>query len=159
MLLQSEVTPRVADKTIRLEFFAVSADNAGNMTFVPLTALTHETPFRDTEGGARIVSLAVGDFDGDKYNNEVALTITTGQELRLFVYRLIVSDGSLALRSLGDPKGILVHSTKQWGYELESQPVSDTVAGDFDGDGTSEIAVLFKDVWRAEKLKHHKGWP
>ena len=143
------------------------------MTFVPLTALTHETPFRDVygakleravargragEGGARIVSLAVGDFDGDKYNNEVALTITMRLELRLFVYRLIVSDGSLALRSPGDPKGILVHSTNQWGIGLEDQPVTDMVAGDFDGDGTSEIAVFFKNVWRATGIKYPRGW-
>ncbi|MBQ9574860.1 MAG: hypothetical protein IJR27_06250, partial [Synergistaceae bacterium] len=160
--------PGVVDKTIRLEFFAVSADNAGNMTSVPLTALTHETPFRDVgvshggrlgEGGARIVSLAVGDFDGDKYNNEAALMITTRQELRLFVYRLILSKGNLVLKSLGDPTGMPVPSTNQWGHTLESQPVTDMAAGDFDGDGVSEIAVFFKEIWRATGIKHHKGWP
>lgn len=73
------------------------------MTQEPLTVLTQTTPFRKK---THIVSIAVGDFDGDKYNNEVALMINSCREIRLFVYRLNFSDGKLALRSLGDSNGM-----------------------------------------------------
>ncbi|MBQ7665995.1 MAG: hypothetical protein IJS42_04700, partial [Synergistaceae bacterium] len=148
--------PAQLDKTIRLEFFALNADSEGKMTQEPLTSLTHETPFR---GDMKIVSLAVGDFDGDKHNNEVALMINTRNDIYIFVYRLTLSNGNLTLKSLGDSKGIHVYATNQWGNDLESQPVTDMVAGDFDGDGTSEIALLFKISVRAESLKNEKGWP
>ncbi|MBQ3458570.1 MAG: hypothetical protein IJG30_06390, partial [Synergistaceae bacterium] len=160
--------PDFLDKTIRLEFFSLNADSEGNMTQEPLTALTHETPFRST-GDSRtqspespkIISLAVGDIDGDKYDNEVALMINTKNDIWIFVYRLALSDGKLVLRSLGDASGIHVYSTDQWGNDLESQPVTDMVAGDFDGDGTDEIALLFKISNRsdAQNIKDERGWP
>ena len=42
------------------------------MTQEPLETLKHELGYK---GNPYIVSLAVGDFDGDKYNNEVALML------------------------------------------------------------------------------------
>ncbi len=143
------------DQEVRLEFFALKADDNGTMTQEPLTALTQTTPFR---GKPYIASLAVGDFDGDKYNNEAALMINTKNDIYIFVYRLNYSDGKLTLRSLGDASGIHVYSTDQWGNDLESQPVSDMVAGDFDGDGISEIALFFKIARRATDLANKKGW-
>ena len=144
-----------ADQEVRLEFFALSADQQGNMTQEALTALTRTTPFREKP---YIVSMAVGDFDGDKYNNEVALMINSRKEIRLFVYRLNFSNGKLDVKSLGGESGIQVYTSELWGYLLESQPVSDMTAGDFDGDGKDEIAVLYKRPWRATDLKNDKGW-
>ncbi|MBQ6981245.1 MAG: hypothetical protein IJQ15_02310, partial [Synergistaceae bacterium] len=95
------------DNEVRLEFFALNADSEGNMSQTPLTELTHETPYRGDPSLA-IISLAVGDIDGDKYDNEVVLMITTLNEIRFFVYRLTFSDGKLTLRSLGDASGRLV---------------------------------------------------
>ena len=143
---------------VRLEFFAVSADREGNMTQEPLTALTHETPYR---GQPYIISTAIGDFDGDKHNNEIALMINTRNDIYIFVYRLTLSNGNLSLKSLGDPKGIHVYATDQWDNDIERQPVTDMVAGDFDGDGTDEIALLFKVSSRsnAENIKDERGWP
>ncbi|MBQ7733030.1 MAG: hypothetical protein IJT58_03315 [Synergistaceae bacterium] len=156
----------------RLEFFALNADDEGKMTQEPLTELTHETPFRERifyestlrpviEGGPYIASLAVGDFDGDKYNNEVALMINSRQSILVFVYRLNFSDGKLELKSMGDPKGINVLSLERnlWSNIWENQPVADMVAGDFDGDSISELAVLFKKPERAENLKEKTCWP
>ncbi len=140
---------------VRLEFFAISADKNGTMTQEPLTALTHETPFR---GKPYIVSTAVGDFDGDKYDNELAVMIHSREEIRLFVYRLTYSDGKLTLRSLGDASGMQVYSSNLWSGSLEEQRVADMAAGDFDGDGRKEIAVLYKRPWRATALKNDKGW-
>ncbi|MBQ2615580.1 MAG: hypothetical protein IJF90_01845, partial [Synergistaceae bacterium] len=145
------------DNEVRLEFFALNADSEGNMSQTPLTELTHETPYRGDPSLA-IISLAVGDIDGDKYDNEVVLMITTLNEIRFFVYRLTFSDGKLTLRSLGDASGRLVHATDQWGDDLESQPVTDMAVGDFDGDGRDEIAVIFKFSERATALANDKGW-
>ncbi|MCR5347308.1 MAG: hypothetical protein K6E38_05970 [Fretibacterium sp.] len=144
---------------VRLEFFGVGPNDKGNLTQEPLTALTQTTSYN---GYPKIVSLAVGDFDGDKYNNEVALMINTNNNIWLFVYRLTLSDGKLVLRALGDASGLLVHSTDQWGSYIENQPATDMVAGDFDGDGKSEIAVLFKFTGRITDpadIKDARGWP
>ena len=140
---------------VRLEFFAVSADAQGNMKQEPLTALTHETPFRNKP---HIVSMAVGDFDGDKYSNELALMIHTSKEIRLFVYRLNFSNGRLSLGSLGDSNGMEVYSSDLWMNYLEEQPVADMAVGDFDADGKDEIAVLYKRPNYATALKNDKGW-
>ena len=147
-----------ADQEVRLEFFALNADDNGNMTYEALTGLTRTTPFRQQP---YIVSIAVGDFDGDKYNNEVALMINARQDIWIFVYRLNYSNGKLELTSLDHPRGIHAFSTNQWDNDIERQPVTDMVAGDFDGDGTDEIALLFKIPNRsnAGNIKDAKGWP
>ncbi|MBQ7578821.1 MAG: hypothetical protein IJT21_11215, partial [Synergistaceae bacterium] len=140
---------------VRLEFFALSADNQGTMTQEPLTSLTHETPYR---GQPYFISTVVGDFDGDKYDNEVALIINTRTEIRLFVYRLNYSNGKLTLGSLGDANGIQVYTSDRWSDYLDEQPVTDIAAGDFDGDGKKEIAILYKRPRLATALKNDKGW-
>ena len=145
------------DQEMRLEFFAINADNEGNLKQEPLTALTQTTPFRNKP---YIVSMAVGDFDGDKYNNEIAVMINTEKDIRLFVYRLNYSDGKLTLRAMTDASGIHVFSTNLWLNYLEEQPVSDMTAGDFDGDGKDEIALLYKEPEKsnAANIKDERGW-
>ena len=66
------------ENTVRLEFFALSADNEGNMKQESLTNLKREIPYR---GKPYIISTAVGDFDGDKHNNEIAVMINTRQDI------------------------------------------------------------------------------
>ncbi|MBR1439026.1 MAG: hypothetical protein IJ587_10875, partial [Synergistaceae bacterium] len=143
------------DQEVRLEFFAVTADQQGNMTHEALTDLTRTTPFRNKP---YIVSMAVGDFDGDKYNNELALMINSRKEIRLFVYRLNFSDGKLDVKSLGDESGMQVYTTNLWYEDLDAQPVSDMTAGDFNGDGKDEIAVIYKAVRKATEVEHEKGF-
>lgn len=124
------------------------------MTYEPLTSLTRTIPFREKP---YIVSIAVGDFDGDKYNNELALMINSRREIRLFVYKMNFSGGKLEVKFLGDKSGMQLYTSVWWGV-LEEQPVTDMAAGDFDGDGRDEIAVLYKRPYRATALKNDKGW-
>ena len=147
-----------SEKKVRLEFFAISADAKGKMTQIPLTELTHEISLMDR---LEIVSIAVGDFDGDKYDNEIAVMLHQSNDIRLLVFRLNFSDGKLELKSMSDssaPNGIMVHQ-HNWRRPLEEQAVGDMVAGDFDGDGKDEIAVLYKRPSHATALKNGKGWP
>lgn len=137
---------------VRLDFFAISADNEGAMKQEPLTNLVQRVRYI---GNADIVSIAVGDFDGDKYNNEVAVMMHFRTEIKLFVYRLNYSNGKLEVKSLDD---LTVHKYDRWWTNLEEQPVADMTAGDFDGDGKDEIAVLYKRPWKATALKNDKGW-
>lgn len=108
---------------VRLDFFAISADNEGAMKQEPLTNLVQRVRYI---GNADIVSIAVGDFDGDKYNNEVALMMHFRTEIKLFVYRLNYSNGKLEVKSLDD---LTVHKYDRWWANLEEQPVADMTAG------------------------------
>ena len=88
-----------------LEFFAVSADAEGAMEQEPLTELTLKIQYR---GRLMTAGMVVGDIDGDKYNNEMALMMVTDSEIRLFVYRLIFKDGKLTLSAMSNANGIQV---------------------------------------------------
>ena len=144
------------DSELYIEFFALSADVEGKMEQEPLTELTQKIPYR---GSLYTSSAVFGDFDGDKHDNEMAVMMVLDTEIRLFVYRLILKDGKLELRAMDNAGGIQVYSntTVYQGY-LESQPVSDMVAGNFDGEGGDEIAVLYKRPTQLKELAHNKGW-
>ena len=92
------------------------------------------------------VGLAVGDFDGDSLN-ELAFTWQDGNgvlRVTLLAYRQTASGGH-ALTVIGDPGGTPLFGLDQAGAPaaLLSSGVTDTKAGDFDGDGRDDLAVAY----------------
>ena len=92
------------------------------------------------------VGLAVGDFDGDSLN-ELAFTWQDANSVlrvTLLKYRQTATGGH-TLQVIGDPGGTPLFGLDQAGAPavLLSSGVTDTKAGDFDGDGRDDLAVAY----------------
>ncbi|MBR0232758.1 MAG: hypothetical protein IJQ47_01785, partial [Synergistaceae bacterium] len=96
-----------------------------------------------------LASLAVGDFDDDGFKNELALIVNSKTEIILYVYRFVYSGGKLQVKMLGSAEGYKILETGSNQAFAESAPLqaaSQVLAGDYDGDGQDEIAVVFRDT-------------
>ena len=96
-----------------------------------------------------LASLAVGDFDDDGFKNELALIVNSKTEIILYVYRFVYSGGKLQVKMLGSAEGYKILETGSNQAFADSAPLqaaSQVLAGDYDGDGQDEIAVVFRDT-------------
>ncbi|MBR0253617.1 MAG: hypothetical protein IJQ57_09740, partial [Synergistaceae bacterium] len=96
-----------------------------------------------------LASLAVGDFDDDGFKNELALIVNSKTEIILYVYRFVYSGGKLQVKMLGSAEGYKILETGSNQAFAESAPLqaaSQVLAGDYDGDGQDEIAIVFRDT-------------
>ena len=124
-----------------LSFFRLAEDEKGNATFTeaPLTvSLPRQTAFTPAQ-------IAVGDFTGEGIPNQVAMVTVDYKAIYLTIFTIRVnSAGALeAVKTKDDAIHYYALPSHAWdgfyGY-----PAVDLTAGDFDGDGKTEIAVAFK---------------
>ena len=126
-----------------ISFFRLAEDDEGKATF-------SATPLkiRDIVNGTGYssVQIAVGDFTGEGITNQVAVVTSTISEVYLTVYTIrLNSSGALEATKTASET---VYKAKNFYYGsingILSYPVADVAAGDFDGDGQTELAVVYK---------------
>ena len=97
--------------------------------------------------------IAVGDFDGDGYANEAAIIYTDMKEVTLKVYQFNYDSllrgkeiFSSVLHTYNYPKGSQARSRLESMDGLTRMLFATVVAGDFDGDGKTEFAAVYRDL-------------
>ena len=145
-----------------LDFFATDRNETGS---VSMQTSLHtfkimeygDSWYSDSLGnkgcGLEAVDIATGDFDGDGYENEIALCVNADHQLYIMVYSVSYSSSKLNVQE--------VYRFTSEGYYHMSYDNSDKylgasiAAGDFDGDGKQEVAVIYlspqKDSYYAER--------
>ena len=134
---------------IYLYFLGVDRDKSGSVSSHHITINGGDQYFGAKVGDFNSaiwgVSVTAGDFDGDGYKNEILLAWNNNEGVYAYVYRITSTDGK-TLNSAGMMSAINgVHTGYQnWGWEHYRQSSVIALAGDFDGDGVQEGAVVTK---------------
>ena len=132
---------------IYLYFLGVDRNESGSLSSHHITVNGGDQYFGakafDFNNGIWGVDVTAGDFDGDGYKNEILLAWNDSTGVYAYVYRITTEDGE-TLNSAGMmPATDGVHTGVQtWGLDYSRQSSVIALAGDFDGDGVQEAAVV-----------------
>ena len=92
--------------------------------------------------GIRAVDIAAGDFDGDGYKNDIVTVLNGNSGVDTNIYTVTkASDNTLKVTH---QKHDVVHYGTNWDIDFNHQASVAALAGDFDGDGVDEAAVVTK---------------
>lgn len=159
----------------RLDFWALYTDEDGNMQYRKIDDLTKTQDGYDTAplygiknvqndkwqttnnlnsttaSPYMLLKVAVGDFNNDGYENEVAMLTSDRKEIYLRFYQVTydTSTKKFSIKEMPNTARTLYtyHESdyiKKWSYNGSSRvPGGDIVAGDFDGDGKTELAAIY----------------
>lgn len=103
---------------------------------------------KDMNQGYSPVSVAVGDFTGSGTTDQIAFTTASTTGIELTVCKLEKDSGGKISSKVVKTETVCTYTGRmKEGVKGRSDyyPSAETVAGDFDGDGKTEIAVVFKD--------------
>ncbi len=93
------------------------------------------------KNGIRGVGIATGDFDGDGYQNDLAVCLNDDSDVRLHVYTF-TRKGAKDF-SFEEKLNFLIHTgSKAYSAAFDKQACVNVMTGDFDGDGKTEIATV-----------------
>ena len=138
-----------------LSFFKVTEDEKGNATFTE-EKLSITYPLNLNFSPAQI---AVGDFTGEGLTNQVALVTSDSSAVWLALYTIRKkSDGSLEAVKTKEERVYTYVGGMDAFDSFVACPVADVAAGDFDGDGKTELAVVYKTNETGVKLKGEIGF-
>lgn len=95
-----------------------------------------------------LVKCATGDFNHDGYANEVAMLTADKKGINLCVYQIRYGNNGFEISTMSDVGRIYSYSNPDyittWNYNGWNRvPSAEVLAGDFDGDGQTEIGVVF----------------
>ena len=114
--------------------------------------------------GIRAVDIAAGDFDGDGYKNEFVVAWNDDYGVYAHVYKVLSSSNRNKVTVIPTMYANLVHGGPQtYGPDYTQQASLAALAGDFDGDGVDEAAIVTRtngtrlcDI-RVKVFKYNKG--
>ena len=107
-----------------------------------------------------LVKCAIGDFNDDGYANEVAMMTADVVGIHIDIYQITYSGGNFSIRridtgDMGKSWDVNGHTQytynypdyfRKWSYNGYNRvPGADILAGDFDGNGTTDLAVVFQE--------------
>ena len=93
-------------------------------------------------------SIAVGDFTGTGTTNEIALVTADKEGIYLSVYRLKNNNGTYSYDTVINGEKVCSYTGRMKNRTVRYKAdfaAAEALAGDFDGDGKTEIAVVYKD--------------
>ena len=93
-------------------------------------------------------SIAVGDFTGTGTTNEIALVTADKAGIYLSVYRLKNNNGTYSYDTVVKSEKVCSYTGRMKNgtvQDIADFAAAEALAGDFDGDGKTEIAVVYKD--------------
>ena len=156
----------------RLDFWALFADDSGNVQYKKLDNLTQTKSGFDvallngiinaSDGDwasynnnrtfaspYMLIKTAVGDFNDDGFDNEIAMLTADKKGINLCVYQIRCENNNFTIRTMSDVGRIYSYSNPDyittWSYNgWNRMPGAEILAGDFDGDGKTELGVVFQ---------------
>ena len=97
-----------------------------------------------------LLKTATGDFNHDGYENEIAVLACDANGITLSVYQITCNNNTkqFSIKEMADAGTIFKYNLSDYykliGYNgFNRAPGADVLAGDFDGDGQTEIAAVF----------------
>lgn len=154
----------IEDKDVFVVVHTSKMDSSGNLYFKFFTVDRKESGWIDSmpdlnvEGGDSLgwkvfdygngilaVDIAAGDFDGDGYQNEILLAYNDYEHYFARVYKVSTTDGqNLSVERFMEETEINRHPPFNYDSSLPPAKVMSVtaLAGDFDGDGVQEAAVV-----------------
>ena len=108
-------------------------------------------------------SIAVGDFTGSGTTNDIALVTADNEGIYLSIYSLKNNNGTYSYDTVVKSEKVCSYTDKMKDGRVTTYAhfaTAEALAGDFDGDGKTEIAVVYKDDSRDEedKLYRFHAW-
>ncbi|MBQ9434317.1 MAG: hypothetical protein IJU26_08895, partial [Synergistaceae bacterium] len=132
--------------TLHFSFFTLDRNESGNITQTELAVDGGDSQgwkLKDYSDGIWGVDIAAGDFDGDGYKNEIVMAWNDNTGVYCNIYRVTSPNGNTVRVTSLLSDG--VHTGPQnWGTEHWKQSAVAALAGDFDGDGIQEAAIVTK---------------
>ncbi len=147
VFVTAHTTKMAPNGDLYFKFFDFARNESGNVGGGYLTPEGGDNgqgwKVRDYSDGIWGVDIAAGDFDGDGYKNEIVMAWNDNTGVYCNIYRVTSPNGiTVRVTSLLSDG---VHTGPQnWGTEHWKQSAVAALAGDFDGDGIQEAAIVTK---------------
>ena len=145
-------TPRLSQNgEIFFKFYTVSRNETGSVEWNNLNVEGGEPnnyssdygfQIRHYGNGIRACDIAAGDFDGDGYKDDFIVAWNNDDGVYAYGYKLASTDGKTLSIIHTLPENVVHGGTQTWGIDYDKQSSLATLAGDFDGDGVDEAAVV-----------------
>ena len=118
---------------------------------------------RDLKQEYSPASIAVGDFTGSGTTNDIALVTADNEGIYLSIYSLKNNNGTYSYDTVVKSEKVCSYTDKMKDGRVTTYAhfaTAEALAGDFDGDGKTEIAVVYKDDYcdEDEKLERNYAW-
>ena len=131
--------------SIHFRFRTANRNETGSVTWNDLHVQDEDSDgwkIFDYNHGIRGAGIAAGDFDGDGYKNEIFLAWNNNDGVYAYIYKVDSAGGNRVKVTRTMPENLVHGGVQTWGIDYTQQSSLAALAGDFDGDGVDEAAIV-----------------